>query len=80
MRRVAATLLLSLARLHRTLARERVGEQSLLYTWQGSDARLDPILLLAHQDVVPADDAERWSRPPFEGRIEDGFVWGRGAN
>jgi carboxypeptidase PM20D1 len=66
-------------RLHRTLVLERVGGQGLLYTWQGSDPRLEPILLLAHQDVVPADNAERWSRPPFEGRIEDGFVWGRGA-
>ncbi len=65
--------------LHRTLLQERVGEQSLLYTWQGSDASLEPILLLAHQDVVPADNAERWSRPPFDGRIEEGFVWGRGA-
>ena len=65
--------------LHRSLVQERVGEQNLLYTWQGSDARLEPILLLAHQDVVPADNAERWSRPPFDGRIEDGFVWGRGA-
>jgi len=65
--------------LHRRLLQERVGEQSLLYTWQGSDASLEPILLLAHQDVVPADNAERWSRPPFEGRIEEGFVWGRGA-
>jgi carboxypeptidase PM20D1 len=65
--------------LHRSLSQERVGGHSLLYTWQGSDARLEPILLLAHQDVVPADNAERWSRPPFEGRIEDGFVWGRGA-
>jgi carboxypeptidase PM20D1 len=66
-------------RLHRTLVQERVGGHGLLYTWQGSDPRLEPILLLAHQDVVPADNAERWSRPPFAGRIEDGFVWGRGA-
>jgi carboxypeptidase PM20D1 len=66
-------------RLHRTAAREILGEQSLLFTWRGSDASLEPILLLAHQDVVPADHAERWTRPPFEGRVEEGFVWGRGA-
>ena len=65
--------------LHRTLAVERVGAQSLLYTWRGTDPSLEPILLLAHQDVVPADNAERWTRPPFEGRVEEGFVWGRGA-
>jgi carboxypeptidase PM20D1 len=65
--------------LHRTLARERVGAASLLYTWQGTDPALEPIVLLAHQDVVPAENAERWTRPPFDGRVEDGFVWGRGA-
>ncbi len=64
--------------LHRTLARERVGE-SVLYTWAGSDPSLAPILLLAHIDVVPAESVERWTRPPFEGRIEEGYVWGRGA-
>jgi carboxypeptidase PM20D1 len=65
--------------MHRTLALERVGRHALLYTWSGSDPRLEPILVLAHADVVPAENPERWSRPPFEGRVEDGFVWGRGA-
>jgi carboxypeptidase PM20D1 len=64
-----------------TLERERVSSWSLLYTWRGLDPQLDPILLAAHYDVVPVD-AERlgaWDRPPFEGAIEDGVVWGRGA-
>jgi carboxypeptidase PM20D1 len=65
--------------LHRALALERVGTQSLLYTWRGSDPSLAPILLAAHQDVVPAENADRWTRPPFAGRVEDGFVWGRGS-
>ena len=65
--------------LHRMLAQERVGGHGLLYTWQGTDPQFEPILLLAHQDVVPADNAERWSRPPFAGVVEEGFVWGRGA-
>jgi carboxypeptidase PM20D1 len=66
-------------RLHRSLGREIVAEHSLLFTWPGTDPSLEPILLLAHQDVVPAENPERWSRPPFDGRIEEGFVWGRGA-
>jgi acetylornithine deacetylase/succinyl-diaminopimelate desuccinylase-like protein len=37
-----------------------------------------PCLLYSHADVVPAE-AATWSVPPFEGRIQDGFVWGRGA-
>ena len=37
-----------------------------------------PLLLQGHVDVVPTTGQD-WSRPPFEGLIEDGCVWGRGA-
>ncbi len=66
-------------RLHAQLALERVSDFSLLYTWEGRDPSLPPLLLMAHQDVVPVDTPERWAQPPFEGRIADGFVWGRGS-
>lgn len=36
------------------------------------------LLLLAHEDVVPAN-APDWQVPPFSGVIKDGYVWGRGA-
>ena len=36
------------------------------------------LLLLAHEDVVPANASE-WQVPPFSGLIKDGYVWGRGA-
>ncbi len=66
---------------HRAMKREKVGQFSLLYTWQGSDAALKPIMLMAHQDVVPiAPGTEKdWLHEPFSGDIADGFVWGRGA-
>lgn len=35
------------------------------------------IALLHHLDVVPA--GEGWTVPPFEGVVEDGAIWGRGA-
>ncbi len=64
--------------LHARLQRRTVCEHSLLYTWPGRDPQLEPVLLMAHMDVVPADE-ERWQHPPFSGLIADGFVWGRGA-
>ena len=66
---------------HAVLEREVVGGLSLLYTWKGSDPSAQPILLMAHQDVVPiAPGTEaNWQAEPFAGTIKDGFVWGRGA-
>lgn len=66
---------------HSTLTRELIGEYSLLYTWQGRDERLKPILLMGHLDVMPVEpeSLSRWEQPPFEGRIADGHIWGRGA-
>lgn len=37
-----------------------------------------PLLLYGHVDVVTAEHQE-WTHPPFEGKMLDGFVWGRGA-
>jgi carboxypeptidase PM20D1 len=61
------------------LEREVIGGASLLYTWEGSEASLAPLLLASHLDVVPVPDPETWTHPPFAGVIADGFVWGRGA-
>jgi acetylornithine deacetylase/succinyl-diaminopimelate desuccinylase-like protein len=38
----------------------------------------DPLLLLSHLDVVPAEPAS-WKHDPFGGDLADGYVWGRGA-
>ncbi len=32
-----------------------------------------------HTDVVPSGPEERWDHPPFEPRIEEGYLCGRGA-
>lgn len=66
---------------HRNLKREVINGYSLLYTWEGSIPGLEPVMVMAHQDVVSADPAtlSSWKHPPFEGRIVDGFIWGRGT-
>jgi carboxypeptidase PM20D1 len=68
-------------KVHQSLTREIVGERSLLYTWKGKDAGKPPILLMAHQDVVPVEPGTEsdWEKPPFDGVIDGGFVWGRGS-
>jgi len=37
-----------------------------------------PLLLQGHVDVVTTQGQD-WRHPPFEARIVDGYVWGRGA-
>lgn len=66
---------------HASLKREVVGSASLLYTWEGSDPQAKPIILMAHQDVVPIapETGANWQQPPFEGVIKDGYIWGRGS-
>jgi carboxypeptidase PM20D1 len=63
------------------MRREIVGDHSLIYTWPGSDPALKPIVLMAHQDVVPVTEGTEkdWRHPPFSGAIADNAVWGRGS-
>jgi carboxypeptidase PM20D1 len=62
---------------HRVLEREVLGGGALLYRWRsGNDA--PPMVLMAHYDVVPVTGQD-WTRDPFSGLIEDGYVHGRGA-
>ena len=76
-----ALLLQRYPKAHAVMQREVVGDFSLLYTWKGSDPKLQPIVLMAHQDVVPISPGTEgdWAEQPFAGTVKDGFVWGRGA-
>ena len=64
----------------KNLEQKYLGE-TLLLKWKGEDPSLDPILLTGHYDVVPVrDDANSiWKENPFAGKIDDDYVWGRGA-
>ena len=46
-------------------------EGNLLRLWKGSNPSKGAVLLMGHQDVVPAAEKE-WTRDPFSGAIEDG--------
>lgn len=50
---------------------------NLLVRCRGKDSSKQPIVLISHLDVVPAEG--EWKYPPFEGRIVDGKIYGRGT-
>ncbi|KAI1419534.1 hypothetical protein F5Y12DRAFT_777350 [Xylaria sp. FL1777] len=63
---------------------ETINTFGLVYTVTGSDETLAPILLTAHQDVVPVESEtlDQWEHPPFSAYYNetDGYLWGRGAS
>ena len=50
---------------------------NLLVKWKGKNPNLDPIILISHLDVVPAEG--NWTYPPYSGKIVDGKIYGRGT-
>ena len=42
------------------------------------DGSEEPLLIMAHTDVVNVDP-EKWTFPPFSATVDDGYVYGRGA-
>jgi acetylornithine deacetylase/succinyl-diaminopimelate desuccinylase-like protein len=54
------------------------GRGSIVARVHGDGTGGEPLLLLSHLDVVPAE-GDGWSHDPFGGDLADGYVWGRGA-
>lgn len=65
----------------KNLEKEIVPPANLLYRWKGKRDDLEPIALLAHQDVVPVSEGteDDWVHPAFEGHDDGEFIWGRGT-
>ncbi|KAG2145101.1 hypothetical protein DEU56DRAFT_788792 [Suillus clintonianus] len=66
---------------HATLEVTKVNTYGLIYTWKGKSSSLKPLLLAAHQDVVPVEETTigQWQYPPFSGYFDGERVWGRGS-
>lgn len=54
-----------------------VGGVSNLWARRGTGGKL--ICFAGHTDVVPTGPLERWTSPPFEPTLRDGYLYGRGA-
>ncbi|KAI0629265.1 carboxypeptidase S [Trametes polyzona] len=68
-------------RVFSTLEVTKVNTYGIVLHWQGSDEGAQPVLMTAHQDVVPVDPAtlKDWIRPPYSGFYDGTWIWGRGS-
>ncbi len=59
----------------------KINTYGLVFKWNGSDSTLKPLLLTAHQDVVPVDPTtiHKWKYPPYSGHFDGERIWGRGS-
>jgi acetylornithine deacetylase/succinyl-diaminopimelate desuccinylase-like protein len=69
--------LLRLAGIEPLILEPAAGRANLVARLKGR-GQAPPLLLYGHVDVVTTAN-QNWTYPPFEGRLVDGFVWGRGA-
>ena len=67
--------------IHKTLEKEIMGKAALVYHWKGTGkSNALPLVLIAHQDVVPEGDWAKWNFPPFSGHVdEEGLMVSRGC-
>ncbi|KAJ6493651.1 hypothetical protein C8R47DRAFT_1119247 [Mycena vitilis] len=66
--------------LYSSLRVTKVNTYGLVFHWEGSTS-LQPLLLTAHQDVVPVDPdtVDQWIHPPYSGHYDGTWIWGRGS-
>ncbi|MBE6898433.1 MAG: M20/M25/M40 family metallo-hydrolase, partial [Ruminococcaceae bacterium] len=55
-----------------------INTYGIVLKWRGKDSSLQPVILMAHHDVVPVEGQD-WHYPPFAAEIHDGTIYARGA-
>ena len=65
---------------HQNAERFVLSPYSVAYRWPAAEKKSssDPVMLLGHYDVVPAETA-KWSADPFGAELKNGYIYGRGA-
>ena len=69
--------LLTQAAVEPIILAKSAGRPNLIARLPGQ-GKAPPLLLYGHLDVVTTA-AQEWQHPPFDGRLIEGYVWGRGA-
>jgi len=53
---------------------------NLIARLNGSENGRARLMFMSHTDVVPIGDESKWLHPPFSGKVDNGRLYGRGAN
>lgn len=67
--------------IHDELDLTKINTYGLVYHWEGKNPSLKPLLLAAHQDVVPVEPStiDQWIHGSFSGFYDGKYIWGRGT-
>ena len=55
-----------------------INKYGIVLRWKGKNPDLQPVILMAHHDVVPVEGQD-WSHPPFAAEIHEDKIYARGT-
>jgi len=65
--------------IYREFRLTEIGEAGLQFCFKADNPVKEPLMLMAHQDVVEVGDLAQWTYDPFSGELVDDCVYGRGT-